>query len=611
MKLNGNTSKRSAAAKREAADFAAQERSAHRSASNRSAQSEAAARRAAAPKQTAQRQPVSRQADPAQGTSQPKARKPRGRGGKIALRAALIVLAVIIAAGAVGMVLVAKKDAIFPNVSVCGTDVGGMTQIEAAEAIRAAGWDDTSAPVLTMTFPGDRTITVTATEIGFEATPDAAAEAAYAYGRSGNAFTNFFTWLRCALKGHDVAADNLADMDTDALRTRIEREAAEINVKLSGGSVEIDEEHSTIRVVKGASMITLDPAAVADRVLSDIRSGKFGTSAYPVDMSGDDKMTLQELHDAICGDPVNAGYDPETQSATESKVGIEFDVAEAQPLWDAASTGDTVTIPATLTQPEMTQERLQKHLLADKLATKTTSLSGSSSNRITNVRLAAEKINGVILQPGQTFSYNDVLGQRTKANGFKEAGAYSGGQVVQEVGGGICQVSSTLYYCAMVSNLKINTRTCHYFPVAYIEPGMDATVSWGGPEFKFTNSREYPIEIKAYVEKNSITVEIWGTDVDGSYVKMSYTANGLRATTYRTVYDKDGNEIDMRQNFDDEETGFDMRDVAGTETVVQESELTDYNIKDADAGFDDPSVLEDDNSVSAESASSDEVDFDE
>ena len=312
MKLNGNTSKRSAAAKREAADFAAQERSAHRSGANRSAQSEAAARRAAAPKQTAQRQPVSRQADPAQGTPQPKARKPRGRGGKIAVRVVLIVLAVIIAAGAVGMVLVAKKDAIFPNVSVCGTDVGGMTQSEAAEAIRAAGWDDTSAPVLTMTFPGDRTITVTATEIGFEATPDAAAEAAYAYGRSGNAFTNFFTWLRCALKGHDVAADNLADMDTDALRTRIEREAAEINVKLSGGSVEIDEEHSTIRVVKGASMITLDPAAVAERMLSDIRSGKFGTSAYPVDMSGDDKMTLQELHDAICGDPVNAGYDPET-----------------------------------------------------------------------------------------------------------------------------------------------------------------------------------------------------------------------------------------------------------------------------------------------------------
>ena len=76
----------------------------------------------------------------------------------------------------------------------------------------------------------------------------------------------------------------------------------------------IDEAHSAILVVEGASLITLDPAAVADRVLSDIRAGKFGTSAYPVDMSGDDKMTLQELHDAVCGDPVNAGYDPREPS---------------------------------------------------------------------------------------------------------------------------------------------------------------------------------------------------------------------------------------------------------------------------------------------------------
>ena len=136
------------------------------------------------------------------------------------------------------------------------------------------------------------------------------------------------------------------------------------------------------------------------------------------------------------------------------------------------------------------------------------------------MKLAAEKINGVILQPGQTFSYNDVVGQRTKANGFKEAGAYSGGQVVQEVGGGICQVSSALYYCAMVSNLKINTRTCHYFPVAYIEPGMDATVSWGGPDFAFRNSTNYPIKITTSYndETNQLTITLLGTKTDDHYV---------------------------------------------------------------------------------------------
>lgn len=312
---------------------------------------------------------------------------------------------------------------------------------------------------------------------------------------------------------------------------------------LSGGSVEIDEEHSTIRVVKGASMITLDPAAVADRVLSDIRSGKFGTSAYPVDMSGDDKMTLQELHDAICGDPVNAGYDPETQSATESKVGIAFDVAEAQPLWDAASTGDTVTIPATLTQPEMTQERLQKHLLADKLATKTTSLSGSSSNRITNVKLAAEKINGVILQPVRRFLITMWSASARRPTASRRPALTPAARSCRRSAAASvrCRPRCTTAPWSPTSRSTPAPATTSPWPIS--SPAWTPRSAGAVRNSSSPTAAEYPIEIKAYVEKNSITVEIWGTDVDGSYVKMSYTANGLRATTYRTVYDKDGNEI--------------------------------------------------------------------
>ena len=114
------------------------------------------------------------------------------------------------------------------------------------------------------------------------------------------------------------------------------------------------------------------------------------------------------------------------------------------------------------------------------------------------------------------------------------------GQVVQEVGGGICQVSSTLYYCTMVANLQITARTNHYFSVGYIEPGMDATVSWGSPDFVFVNSRTFPIRIHAYVSGGMVTVELWGTDVDGSYVKMEAAVSGLNVTTYRCVYSADG-----------------------------------------------------------------------
>lgn len=96
--------------------------------------------------------------------------------------------------------------------------------------------------------------------------------------------------------------------------------------------------------------------------------------------------------------------------------------------------------------------------------------------------------------PGETFSYNQVVGQRTKAAGFKEAPAYLNGKVVQEYGGGICQVSSTLYNAVLYANLEITERTNHGFKPSYVKPGLDATVSWGGPDFKFTNNRNYPIK---------------------------------------------------------------------------------------------------------------------
>ena len=124
---------------------------------------------------------------------------------------------------------------------------------------------------------------------------------------------------------------------------------------------------------------------------------------------------------------------------------------------------------------------------------------------------------------------------------------------MQEIGGGICQTSSTLYCAALFANLEITRRDCHMFAVGYVPWGMDATVSWGGPEFKFKNNREFPIKIVAKTENRELTIEIWGTDVDGSYVEMTNSVStvydkkypkvavGTRAVTYRNVYDKDGN----------------------------------------------------------------------
>ena len=120
----------------------------------------------------------------------------------------------------------------------------------------------------------------------------------------------------------------------------------------------------------------------------------------------------------------------------------------------------------------------------------------------------------MILLPGETFSYNDVLGERTADKGYQPAGAYSDGEVVEQLGGGICQVSSTLFAAVLHTDLEIITRANHSMPVSYLPMGMDATVSWGGPEFKFKNNFAYPIKISASYSGGTITFKILGAASD-------------------------------------------------------------------------------------------------
>ncbi len=524
-------------ARQEAADFARAEREARRGADRAAGKAAPAKPRAA--EQSRQRAAAAK----AQPPRNPHAKKRSG--GRRAALIAGVVVAVLCVALLVGALITAQRDTIFPNVTFNGTDLAGMTQAEAEETIRETGFADADATVLTVTLPGSVTLDVTAGDTGFTATAEETAQAAWNYGRDGNLITNFFTYLRAAFSGRELA-DELSDgVDEAALRSKVEAAAAASNDAISEANMGVDEEASELRLIKGAARLAVDADTLYALVTDSLRAHT-REAAYDIGAEDDTEIDMQELHDSVCGDPVNARYDSETKQIVEGKPGVEFDVDEAQRLWDRAELGELVRIPVTLTQPDFLAADVTE-LFHDKLSGKTTSLSGSSGNRITNVTLAAQHIDGVILEPGDTFSYNQTVGQRTTANGFKEAGAYANGKVVQEVGGGICQVSSTLYYCTLVANLKIVSRTNHYFTVGYIEPGMDATVSWGAPDFQFQNDRTFPIKIHAYVSGGSLTVEIWGTDVDGSYVKMDYTVSGLTATTYRGVYAADGTCISRTQ----------------------------------------------------------------
>ena len=477
---------------------------------------------------------------------------------KIATIICVAVVALLLAGAAGFGVYVSGSDTIYPNVKLNGVEVGGMTTDEAASALTASGWGE-GDKAITVELPLEHALSITAADVGAEVSAKEAADKAFEFCHGGSIVENVMTYVRCLVKGDDVEVK--ASVDENKLESIVRDEVTKVKSGLMTSGVEVKED--TLEVVKGASAVEIDEAELLNLIKTAFEDMKYGALDYEVEVNASVELDIDELYDSVCCEAKDAYYDKEKNEVVESVTGIDFDKAEAQKLWDAAELGETVDIPLTITEPEKTTEYVESKLFADDFGDPVvTTLAGSTQNRITNIQLAVQAIDGIVLAPGEQFSYNDALGERTAEKGYKAAGAYSGGQVVQEIGGGICQVSSSLYYAALLANLQIDSRTCHYFPVAYLPPGLDATVSWGGPEFKFTNNRDWPIKIVASVDtsKNTVSVHLVGTDEDGSYVQMTYatwlvygnseypeTATGYKAVTYRNVYDRNGTLVSKEQ----------------------------------------------------------------
>ncbi len=169
--------------------------------------------------------------------------------------------------------------------------------------------------------------------------------------------------------------------------------------------------------------------------------------------------------------------------------------------------------------PELTAAQLKERYKT--IATYTTTTT-SNSNRNENIRLACQAINGSIINPGQEFSFNETTGARTEAKGYKPATAYLNGEVVQEPGGGVCQVSSTLYNAVVFAGLKSTERHAHSYEPSYVTPGEDAAVSYGGPDFKFVNNSDYPVAIKTSFANRELSISIYGVPVlaEGTKIRM-------------------------------------------------------------------------------------------
>jgi len=262
-------------------------------------------------------------------------------------------------------------------------------------------------------------------------------------------------------------------------------------------------------------------AAKVDALLADIYAGE-PKESYTLDTTGLEATVQSEAERAAAMWNVAAkngsisSYDASTDKFlfTGAETGREIDTqklaADISAALERKDFDAVIEASANVIEPEFSEETArEKYKTVSSFTTKTT----ANSNRNTNVRLAAEAVNGTVLQVGEEFSFNDFVGERTQAKGYKSAGAYSNGEVVEEIGGGVCQVSSTLYNAVLKAGLKSTVRRSHTFEPSYVTPGTDATVSWGGPDYKFVNNSSAAIGIRASYADRTVTVSIYAIPV--------------------------------------------------------------------------------------------------
>ena len=460
--------------------------------------------------------------------------------------------------------------AALPNTTVLGLDVSGMSAQEAEQLWQEKGAAALESTAIDLTRDGRTVGSVTLAELGVTVKPLYISRAAGCDSASDHPLTvveSGWELLRSYLRPTDVTPQ--LDVDGAKLTDTCDTLADTLDCTLVDGSYRL-ENGQGLYITKPRDGEKLDGGALRTLLEQRLAARDLSPAECVYQERQAAALDVQALHDELEGKTVSAVCDKATGRPTQSHVGVTFDVAAVQSQLDAAAPGAEFLADAEVQFPAVTTEELETAMFRDVLGTSTTKCAGPWG-RHQNIRLAAKAINGNIYNPGEEFWYNAAVGQRTEARGFQPAAAYSGGRTVTSIGGGICQVSSTLYYATLLSDLKIVLRYAHMFDPGYMPvTGCDATVSWGGPDFAFRNDTDYPIKIVTSYndDTNELTVTIMGTRVNDNYVVMTnqflsysefkvvykedesvspgdqvvdqYGHNGYEVRTYRNVYDGEG-----------------------------------------------------------------------
>lgn len=435
-----------------------------------------------------------------------------------------------------------SSNKIAKGVSVKNIDLSGLTIEEAKNKLSEALNIELNV-ALELDYQDFKT-TFDTNQIEYSYKIDDAVTEAYEVGRDKSLIENNYNLLKANLFGNNLEINS--NYNEESLSYIVK----DIGTKVPGLVEEPSyyKEGKELVIEKGNDGIEVNSEQLKNNILEDIKNRNANeiqadTTARKIDIPVNEKkasaIDIDKIYSEVRCEPKDAYYETDPFKIYKEEDGVDFAISVDEAKEKISSEDKTeYRIPLKLTPAKKTINDIGTEAFPYKISEFPTRYDATNTNRSQNLSLATGKINGTVLMPGETFSFNQVVGKRTIDAGYKDAKIYENGKVVDGLAGGICQVSSTLYNAVLLANLEIVERTNHSFTTSYVKAGRDATVVYGVKDFQFKNNRNYPIKIEGSVGSGILTFKIHGIKEETEYeVKIVPYTTGTIPYTTQTITD--------------------------------------------------------------------------
>ena len=446
----------------------------------------------------------------------------------------LIIIAIILIVLLVlstGFALVnANSENIMAGITINGVNVQGLSKEEAKVLIMKKVDEQVNNEVKIYVDSEEQTILLSQIEIIYDV--ENAVNEAYKVGRRKNIFVNNFEILKSKIFGTDI--DLKIEYNEELLNNIVKDIKDKVPEPVTETTYCIEDEE--LIITRGKKGNTINEDELKHKIIQKTNLNCAEDIKIATYLAEPKDINIDQIYEEVHAEVQDAYYTTNPFKVYSEVTGIDFNLEEAKEILKEEK--DEYVIPLIITKPTKTTKDIGTEAFPDKLSTCATRYDATNLTRTTNLQVAVNKINGVVVMPGETFSYNKTLGKRTAKAGYKDAAGYAGGKVVQMIGGGICQISSTLYDAVVYANLEIVERHNHAFLTSYLGAGKDATVVYGNLDFRFKNTRNYPVKIESYMQSGIVTVNIYGIKEENEYeIEISTTI--LSYIPYEVIYEND------------------------------------------------------------------------